>query len=444
MTQTLPVAIVGAGPVGLAAAAHLLSRGLRPVVLEAGDGVAANVRDWGHVRLFSPWRYNIDRAAARLLEATGWRAPAPDGMPTGAELISQYLEPLSRVPALADAIRFDRRVVAVTRLHTDKVTSADREALPFIVRTRDREGNEEEVAAHAVIDASGTWATPNPIGASGVAALGEKALANRVHYGIPDVLGAKRDEYAGRMTLVVGAGHSAANSILALAELAREVASTRIIWTTRGEALTRVFGGGAADELPARGKLGTDLKHLVDKGALRLVTGFKIREIRRFGTALTVLGTRRGGEESIDGVDSIIAATGQRPDLGILRELRLDLHTALECAAALGPLIDPNIHSCGTVRPHGAKELRHTEENFYLIGGKSYGRAPTFLLATGYEQARSVAAMLAGDREAAARVELQLPETGVCNSGQDDAANCCSPTAKDTTSSCGAPRTACC
>jgi thioredoxin reductase len=365
-------------------------------------------------------------------------------MPTGAELISQYLEPLSRVPALADAIRFDRRVVAVTRLHTDKVTSADREALPFIVRTRDREGNEEEVAAHAVIDASGTWATPNPIGASGVAALGEKALANRVHYGIPDVLGAKRDEYAGRMTLVVGAGHSAANSILALAELAREVASTRIIWTTRGEALTRVFGGGAADELPARGKLGTDLKHLVDKGALRLVTGFKIREIRRFGTALTVLGTRRGGEESIDGVDSIIAATGQRPDLGILRELRLDLHTALECAAALGPLIDPNIHSCGTVRPHGAKELRHTEENFYLIGGKSYGRAPTFLLATGYEQARSVAAMLAGDREAAARVELQLPETGVCNSGQDDAANCCSPTAKDTTSSCGAPRTACC
>lgn len=99
----------------------------------------------------------------------------------------------------------------------------------------------------------------------------------------------------------------------------------------------------------------------------------------------------------------------------MLRELRLSLDPWLECAAGIGPLIDPNLHSCGTVRPHGARELAHLEEGFYIAGMKSYGRAPTFLLATGHEQVRSIAAALTGDLEAAGRVELELPETGVCN-----------------------------
>ena len=99
----------------------------------------------------------------------------------------------------------------------------------------------------------------------------------------------------------------------------------------------------------------------------------------------------------------------------MLSEVRLRLDPWLECPTALGPLIDPNEHSCGTVRPHGARELAHPEKDFYVVGMKSYGRAPTFLLATGYEQARSVVAMLAGDVAAAERVELVLPETGVCS-----------------------------
>jgi len=82
----------------------------------------------------------------------------------------------------------------------------------------------------------------------------------------------------------------------------------------------------------------------------------------------------------------------------------------------LAPLIDPNHHSCGTVPPHGVDELTHPELGYYAIGVKSYGRAPTFLLATGYEQARSVVAALAGDWEAARDVQLHLPETGVCSS----------------------------
>ncbi len=125
----------------------------------------------------------------------------------------------------------------------------------------------------------------------------------------------------------------------------------------------------------------------------------------------------------------MIVATGFRPELEMLRELRVSLDPALESSSILGPLIDPNLHSCGTVPPHGAKELAHPEPGFFVIGSKSYGRAPTFLMATGYEQARSVVAYLVGDFAAAARVELVLPETGVCSGAPGDAgdaaASCC-------------------
>ena len=112
----------------------------------------------------------------------------------------------------------------------------------------------------------------------------------------------------------------------------------------------------------------------------------------------------------------IVVATGFRPDLGILRELRVALDPAVEAPPALAPLIDPNLHSCGTVRPHGARELGHPEPGFYIAGSKSYGRAPTFLMMTGYEQVRSVVAEIAGDHAAAREVRLVLPETGVCSS----------------------------
>jgi hypothetical protein len=121
-------------------------------------------------------------------------------------------------------------------------------------------------------------------------------------------------------------------------------------------------------------------------------------------------------------VDELVVATGLRPDFSYLREVRLALDPAVECPPALAPLIDPNIHSCGTVRPHGARELAQPEPGFYFAGIKSYGRAPTFLMLTGYEQVRSIAADIVGDREAAEKVELVLPETGVC-SGPGPVAN---------------------
>src|SRR3712207_5217946 len=99
--DSLPVAVIGAGPVGLTAAAHLIARGLPVKLYEAGPTVAANVRDWGHVRLFSPWRYNLDTAAETLLNAHGWQQPPGDDFPTGAELVDRYLGPLAAIPEIA-------------------------------------------------------------------------------------------------------------------------------------------------------------------------------------------------------------------------------------------------------------------------------------------------------------------------------------------------------
>lgn len=422
--RDLPVVVIGAGPVGLSAAVHLLDRNIDVIVLEAADDVGASQRDWGHVRLFSPWRYDVDKAAVRHLEASGWTPPPPEEMPTGMELYERYLRPIAALPQLRGRIRVSRKVTKVTRSGVDKTRTAGREGVPFLVRT-----DAEDILARAVIDASGTWQTPNPLGAAGIPARGETSLGHRIHYGIPDVLGTHAARYVGKTTMVVGAGHSAANTILPLVELAKNNAGTVIYWATRGSDLSRVFGGGQSDGLPARGRLGSALRELTASGALELVPSFRIESLREVAGRLEVAGIRDGAPYTVRGIDALVAATGQRPNLEMDQELRLAVDPALECVGALGPLIDPNVHSCGTVRPHGAVELTHPDPDFYIIGSKSYGRAPTFLLATGYEQARSVVAMIAGDREAALRVELDLPETGVCKSDlvEDDGGGCCAP-----------------
>jgi hypothetical protein len=409
-TQKLPVAIIGAGPVGLAAAAHLLARGETPLVLEAGDEVGANIRQWAHVRLFSPWKYGVDTASAALLEAHGWQRPDPEQYPTGGDLVDRYLAPLAATPEIAPHLRLGTRVVAVARHGYDKMKTSGREKAPFQLTFRLRDGREETVLARGVIDASGTWTTPNPIGSSGVPAPGERTAADRIFYGIPDVLGKHRERYAGRTVLVIGAGHSAFNAILDLAKLVAEAPDTRILWAIRRASVGQLFGGGEKDGLVARGLLGLRVRKLVEEGNIRLVKGF--RTVRLIpGDGLEVVGET----ETLGGIDEIIATTGARPDLAILSELRLDLDTAVESPRALAPLIDPNVHSCGTVRPHGAEELKHPETDFYIVGMKSYGRAPTFLLLTGYEQVRSVVCALVGDQEGARQVKLELPETGACS-----------------------------
>ncbi|MEH6435691.1 FAD-dependent oxidoreductase [Massilia sp. DD77] len=429
--SSLPVAVLGAGPVGLAAAAHLLERGLAPLILEAGSGIGANLATYRHVRLFSPWRYNMDQAALRLLKAQGWREPEPDALPTAGELLDDYLAPLSALPAIADSLRLAHRVTAISRAGVDKVRTRGREAAPFLVRAATPQGM-REFLAQAVIDATGTWATPNPLGANGLPALGEDGLAAHIATGMPDVLGTERRRYFGKRVLVVGAGHSAAGTLLALAELMESSPDMRLVWATRGGNLARVFGGGEADGLPARGQLGLRLQQLRDSGRLEMREHFLVQSLRRHAGGIDV----HGHDAVIEGVDEIVCATGARPDLSLTRELRVRHDPWLESTDALAPLIDPNEHSCGSVRPHGHRELAHPERGYYAVGAKSYGRAPNFLLATGYEQVRSVAAALAGDLAAADEVRLVLPETGVCNTRrvvQQAARSCCTVKAADAT-----------
>ena len=449
--MTLPTVVIGAGPIGLAAAAHLLERGLVPLVLEAGAEIGAAVRAWSHVRMISPWRYNIDAAARALLEPSGWTAPDPEGYPTGGELLGDYLAPLAATPALCTRIRTGARVIGIARRdHGRMHDGASRASAPFVLHVQTRAGI-EAIEAASVIDSSGTWSAPNPAGAHGMPAPGEAAQASLIVYGIPDVLGDARDTYAGRTTLVVGAGHSAMNAVLDLVELARQAPGTRILWAFRRPLGAVNFGGGARDGLAERGALGSRAQALVESGAVTALAPFLIDRITAEGDALVITGRQEERQTTVQ-ADRIIVAAGFRPDLSFLREIRLELDPVVETTPALAPLIDPGLHSCGTVRPHGEAELRHPEPGFYIAGMKSYGRAPTFLMATGYEQVRSIAAALAGDWAAAREVRLDLPETGVCSNEplpSADSSACCAPVAA--TADCckpalvtTAPKSGCC
>jgi hypothetical protein len=427
MSHAKTVAIIGSGPVGLAAAAQILERGMTPIILEAGPEPAHAVRQWRHVQLFSPWEYNVDKSAERLLSTIGWNSPDPHIYPTGAELLERYLDPLATKTPLKDVIRTSSQVTAVSRLGFDKAKTRGREKAPFEIRYQNGKGP-ETLRADAVIDASGTWFSPNPAGANGLPAIGEREARSRISYAMPDVLGKDRARFAGKTIAVLGAGHSAIGTLTDLASLARQVPGTNVTWLLRGNDPARAFGGGANDKLVARGELGAHFATLVASGQVRVEAEFFVSQIVPIGDRLRVAtGSGCSGRHIV--VDELIVATGFRPDLSFLSEVRLRLDSAIEAPVALAPLIDPNEHSCGTVRPHGARELAQDEPGLYLAGIKSYGRAPTFLMITGYEQVRSIAADIAGDKKGAERVELILPETGVCTLGGvprgEAASGCC-------------------
>ncbi len=403
-----PVVVIGAGPQGLAAAAHLLERGLEPLVLESGATAASAVAEWGHVRLFSPWTELTDAASRRLLEPTGWSAPT-QGYPTGAQWIEQYLAPLA--DALGDRVRSGTRVVGVGRRGRDLSVDGGRAEQPFVVHIERADGTEERIEASAVIDASGTWRTPNPAGADGLPALGERAAieAGLMEHRMPASEDAST--LAGRHVVVVGNGHSAATTIGILSRVAKREPGTRITWVLRRGTIGNTFGGGSADELPERGALGQRAKQAVEEGLVDLVTGFRTERIEiEDGQAVLIAEDGR----RLDPAARIFVATGFRPELSFLSEVRLDLDMRVQAPSRIAAEVDPNLHSCGSIRATGATDLEQPDPGLYIVGAKSYGRAPTFLALTGFEQVRSVVAAIAGDREAAERVDLVLPDTGVC------------------------------
>ncbi len=430
-----PLVIVGAGPIGLAAAAHAQSRGLPVIVLEAADGPGAAVRKWAHVRLFSAWSELVDPAAQSLLAGTSWQRPDPASYPTGGEWVDSYLAPLAEaLAATAEVeVRYDHQVVGVAKQGRDRMVDSGREDAPFTVHVRSA-GVTRLLTAGAVIDASGTWGDANPLGADGLPAPGEAEHADRITYGIPDFTDpATRARYAGKRVAVAGRGASAQNALVGLTSLTEEAADTEIVWLLRRPGLEDAFGGGDNDQLEARGALGKRAQAAVEGGPVQVVTSFRTAGVTADSDGrMTIVGL---DGQRVEGVDEVIVVTGFRPDLSWLSQVRLDLDPVLSAPTKLAPLIDPNVHSCGTVYPHGVAELAQPEQGLYLAGMKSYGRAPSFLALTGFEQTRSIVAAIAGDHDAAARVELVLPESGVCGGSgqfeeeptQVDGGGCCAP-----------------
>jgi hypothetical protein len=229
--------------------------------------------------------------------------------------------------------------------------------------------------------------------------------------------------------VVAGTGASAKSALVALTRLADS--GTRVTWLVRRAHVGQAFAGSGQDELPQRGALGREAATAVAEGPVTTMNGFRASSVQAQTDGRLAVSAFDG--QVVRDVDEVIALTGFRPDVSMLSEIRLDLDPIMQAPRQLAPLIDPNEHSCGTVYPHGAAELAHPETSFYVVGMKSYGRATSFLALTGFEQVRSVAAALAGDLEAAARVELTLPDSGVCGgSGEFDVApesGCCAPSA---------------
>ncbi|MGE7689847.1 NAD(P)-binding domain-containing protein [Lysinibacillus sp. NPDC097214] len=418
----LPIVIIGAGPIGLAAAAHLVEQKQAFILLEAGREIAHNIRTWEHVTLFSPWRYNINKAAKALLNASGWVEPNLDTLPTGHELIDLYLKPLSELIQIKPNIQLNAKVVGISRQFNDKMKTKNRVEQSFTIYI-EQENDIRIIEARAIIDATGTWGNPNPANSTGVWLQNEKALADHIEYRIPDI-NTNTKRYANKKIAVIGGGHSAINTLLALAELQEEHSTTKLVWIMRKKSVEEAYGGEEKDALAARGALGVRIHELVDTGKVEVITPFYISQVKK-DEDIHIVGTINGEQKVLTGFEELIVNAGNRPDLTFNSELRLSIDSATESVHALAPLIDPNVHSCGTVRAHGEEILRQPEKDFYIVGAKSYGRAPTFLMATGYEQVRSITAYLSNDEEASKRVELELPETGVCGINLANQSNSC-------------------
>ena len=395
------LAVIGAGPIGLEAAFAALDADFDVHVFERGE-VAAHAVAWGHVRMFTPWKMNVGPATRRHLEASGWVAPPGDELPTGLELAERALQPAGRLPEIAARIHANAQVVHVSRrgLLKGDGPAARRREQPFRLLVRDGGGRESYLHAFAVIDASGTYGQPNRAGSGGIPARQELYVAPQLSYHVDDVLGLRRERYAGKRTMVIGAGMSAATVVRDLARLASEAEGTSVAWVTR-KAREALYPPHADDPLQARAELIADARALL-AGANPAVThiggatveGFEFNSAtHRYRVALALAGDAALLEE----VDQVIVNTGFGPDDSLYRELQVH-----ECYESRGPMkLAATLQGAGSdcleMPVAGIDALRNPEPDFYIAGAKSYGKNPAFLLETGFAQVREIVAQLAKD-----------------------------------------------
>ena len=394
------IAILGAGPIGLEAGLYGRFLGYDVDIYDQGQ-VADSVRCWGHVRMFSPFGMNASPLgrAALVAQDSQYVPPAEDALLNGNEYVERYLLPLSQTDLLSDALQLQTRVVAVARpglLKDQPINSDQRRGAGFRLLLEGTTG-ERTAAADVVIDASGTYQTPRWLGAGGIPALGERQLRGVIRYHLPDVMGADRDAFQGRSTLVIGHGFSAGTTVVALAELARHHSDTKIVWLTRHSAsppLTPIEN----DALPARARLTTtanDLAHDVH-GPVRHVGNREVLCVKR-GANGSFAVELSGPESETVHVDHIVAHVGYRPDNRIVEELQVH-----RCYATQGPmklaarLLGQASADCLATIPLDADTLATTEPDFFTLGSKSYGRNSRFLITAGLDQIQQVYGMLSG------------------------------------------------
>jgi thioredoxin reductase len=374
------VLVIGAGPMGIAAAIGAADRGADVTVLER-DSVGASLRTWGPTRFFSPLHMNV---SPRMRELLGEDMPDGDALLTGPEYVDRVLLPLTERAPLRGRVRTGARVVAVGRrglTRTDYAGHPLRAERPFRVLC----GNDEVFEADVVLDASGGLVVPRPMGVGGLPALGESRLERMPIRTLGD-LAARRNELLGKRTLVLGDGHSAANAIVWLSELAAEDPSTRVVWAVRA-ANRRPCEEVMHDPLPERSRVVAKANALAEAPPpfLRVERKAMIESVaQNNGHAVIAL---TGGR--IVEADAIAAFTGYRPDGGFLSELTVETSPVTEGGARLYKAI-ANITDCLSVPAVKPDDLQSGEPGFFFIGSRAYGRSNGFLLQTGLAQLETI------------------------------------------------------
>ena len=391
------LAIIGAGPIGLEAALAGVRAGFDVQVFEQGL-VAEHVRDWGHVTMFSPFGMN---SSPEGRAAVGGDVPRESALLTGKEFADRYLIPLSRTPELADRIYQESIVVGISRHRLTKSQQIGQPARaddPFRILVVNK-AEERSATADVVFDCTGVYGQPNSAGAGGLPAVGESWALGLPEYRLPDCLGEDRASFAGKTTLVIGSGFSAATNVVALARLAREYPDTHVVWVTRegrNPPLPRIEN----DALPERDRLAAAANELaVDPDSpIDWRPGRVVEEIERVFEGPVVhfnvmlVNDSKGVERREQlRVDRIIANVGFRPDRSLYEELQVH-----ECYATQGPiklaaaLLGEASSDCLAQTGHGVETLCNPEPGFFILGAKSYGRDSRFLINIGLQQIRDV------------------------------------------------------